>query len=74
MGEPITKTKILTILLIIGGFGLIVYAIAKTMASTCGNDMVYNKDMNKCIPKCKDNEKYYPNINKCLRCPPWYGR
>lgn len=52
------------------GFAGIIYIISKSFSSQCSSGYTYNNDVKKCVKICNDGEKYYPSVDKCLKCPP----
>lgn len=62
--------KTISAIVIVIIFAIIIIVIAKSFASTCSNDMTYDKDSKKCRLKCQDGEIYYDDVKKCLPCPP----
>lgn len=66
---PPNTLKIIIVISLAIIFGIIIITVAKSFASTCGSDMTYDTTLKKCRPKCKDNETYYDDVEKCLPCP-----
>lgn len=48
----------------------ITYIATQGLKSKCPDGEVYDEVNKRCRPECKDGQKYYPDYNKCLDCPP----
>lgn len=64
------KATIIGLIIIILSFTGIIFGISQIFSSSCSSGFVYDNDQKKCRVKCKENEIYYPSIDKCLDCPP----
>jgi len=53
-------------------FSIVIISITKIFKSKCLDGEVFDKQLNKCRPVCNDDEKWYPDEGKCMRCPPNY--
>ena len=58
-------TKTILIAVVILGFGLTIFFVSKSFASTCGTGYVFDKISNKCIPKCGKSQIYDRSKGRC---------
>ena len=69
MKLDIAKTILIAVVIL--GFGLTIFFVSKSFASTCGSGYEFDKIYNKCIPKCNTETTgkiYNDNVGKCI-CP-----
>ena len=70
MPTKITTKTIIAIVLAILGFGAIIVVTALLFRQKCISGMIWNEEQKKCVPVCKDGEKYYASLDKCSKCAP----
>ena len=72
MDTKITVLTVISIVVAIAGFGLIIFGISRIFKDSCPSDMTYDDENKECREICTDGAKWYPEVRKCLPCPPNY--
>ena len=68
----ITTAKIVVFVIVMAGFIALAFFLKKAVGTSCTQDEQWSPENKKCRPNCASGQTYYPDLDKCLDCPPGY--